>query len=128
MDQLLKCPECGTRFIWTTGEQAAETRPALCPMCRRLAPPSGRQRGVVKWFSRAKGYGFITPVEGSEVFLHKSGLAEAQPLPRAGQLVEFALGHGPRGVQAEQATILESPAEQASSPVQTRFDSREKPC
>jgi cold shock protein len=108
MDQLLKCSECGTTFVWTDGEQPDETRPAVCPMCRRLAPGPGRRRGVVKWFSRAKGYGFITPVEGADVFVHKSALAEGLPYPRAGQLVEFTVGHGPRGAQAEGLAVLEA--------------------
>jgi CspA family cold shock protein len=107
-DQLIKCAECGTTFVWTTGEQVAETRPPHCPMCRRLAPGPGRRRGVVKWFSRAKGYGFITPAEGADVFVHKSALTVGQPYPRAGQLVEFAVGHGPRGAQAEELTVLEA--------------------
>ena len=107
MDELLKCSECGTTFVWTTSEQEAGGKPPFCPMCRRLAPGTGRRRGVVKWFSRAKGYGFITPVEGTDVFVHKSALAEGQQYPRAGQLVEFTVGHGPRGAQAEGLTVLE---------------------
>ncbi len=74
-------------------------------MCRRLAPASGRQRGIVKWYSRGKGYGFITTVQGADVFLHKSVLREGQA-PCAGQLVEFALAQGPRGIQAENLEIL----------------------
>ena len=62
-------------------------------MCRRIAPAAGRQRGIVKWYSRGKGYGFITTVQGADVFLHKSALAEGQS-PCAGQLVEFALSEG----------------------------------
>ena len=107
MDQLVKCSECGTTFVWTAAEPAAETPPAFCPMCRRLAPGPGRRRGVVKWFSRAKSYGFITPIEGADVFVHKSALAEGLPCPRAGQLVEFTVGRGPRGAQAEGLAVLE---------------------
>jgi CspA family cold shock protein len=110
-DQLIKCSECGTVCVWTAGEQAAGSKPELCPMCRRLAPTAGQRRGVLKWFSRAKGYGFITPVEGPEIFVHKSGLVEGQPLPRAGQLVEFTLAHGPRGAQAEQLVVLDAPVD-----------------
>ena len=106
LDQLVKCSECGTPFVWTAGEDVAETKPALCPMCRRLAPGPGRRRGVVKWFSRAKGYGFITPIEGADVFVHKSALVEDQLYLRAGQLVEFTVGHGPRGAQAEGLVVL----------------------
>ena len=79
-------------------------------MCRRLAPAPGRQRGVIKWYSRAKGYGFITPVSGPEIFFHKSGLADSEAAPRVGQLVEFATGRGPRGMQAEGVVLLTPPA------------------
>jgi len=109
-DQVRSCASCGIAFVWTVYEQQrASTPPDLCPMCRKLAPGPGRLRGVVKWFSRARGYGFITPAEGPEVFLHRSGLAAGQPLPWAGQLVEFTLSHGPRGAQAEGTVILELP-------------------
>ncbi len=107
-DQVRRCVDCGISFVWTVYEQQRDPEPPeRCPMCRKLAPPAGRQRGLVKWFSRARGYGFITPAEGPEVFLHRSGLAADQPLPRAGQLVEFTLNHGPRGAQAEDTVILE---------------------
>ncbi len=109
-DQIIRCAECGVAFVWTDGEQQADAaRPVRCPACRRLAPAEGRQRGLVKWFSRAKGYGFVTATSGDDVFVHKSGLAEGQPLPRAGQLVEFSVGHGSRGAQAEALVVLEMP-------------------
>ncbi len=103
-----RCAVCGIDFIWASEEQAGNpTPPALCPMCRRLAPAAGRKRGLVKWFNHSKGYGFITPPDGPEVFAHKSGLAPGQPLPRAGQLVEFAVRSGTRGAQAEEVVVLE---------------------
>jgi CspA family cold shock protein len=74
-------------------------------MCHRLAPAAGRQRGIVKWYSRGKGYGFISPIEGPDVFLHKSGLRPDQA-PCVGQLVEFSITHGPRGIQASDVAIL----------------------
>jgi CspA family cold shock protein len=77
-------------------------------MCERIAPAPGRKRGIVKWYSRGKGYGFITGADGSDVFLHKTGLREEQA-PRAGQLVEFAIGHGPRGAQAVDVEALTAP-------------------
>ncbi len=112
-DRVRPCAACGITFVWTIYEQQRDPAPPdLCPMCRRLAPPAGRQRGLVKWFSRARGYGFITPADGPEVFLHRSGLAQGQPLPRAGQLVEFTLSRGARGIQAEDTVILELPPAQ----------------
>ncbi len=115
MDQVLRCVECGTDFLRTDEPAAGEQAdPVRCPMCQRLAPPLGRTRGVVKWFSRGKGYGFITPTEGDDVFLHKSGLGADSAFPRAGQLVEFSLGHGPRGAQAEAVQVLDLDVEVAA--------------
>ena len=106
-DVFVRCRECDVSFAWTVAEQAAGPRPDRCPMCRRLAPAPGRLRGVVKWFSRGKGYGFITPAAGPDVFLHKSGMAPDQPALRVGQLVEFDVTHTERGDQAERVSVLE---------------------
>jgi CspA family cold shock protein len=107
-DHLLQCAECNTQFVWTAGERRAGAPPVLCPGCRRLAPAPGRQRGVVKWYSRGKGYGFITPAQGADVFVHKSGLAGEPAALRVGQLVEFSVSHAARGAQAEQVVVLET--------------------
>lgn len=103
-DQIIKCTTCDTPFVWTRGE-GGDARPEYCPMCHKLAPAAGRLRGIVKWYSRGKGYGFITPAHGADVFLHKSGLRSGQ-VPCAGQLVEYAVTNGPRGVQATDVEIL----------------------
>jgi cold shock protein len=107
-DVLIPCADCGTPFAWTTAEQTAGAPPDLCPMCRRLVPAPGRGRGVVKWYSRAKGYGFITPTQGPDLFVHKSALDPARPALRAGQLVEFSRTTTERGVQAEEVSVLEA--------------------
>lgn len=107
-DLIRHCAECGVDFVWTIAEQAAGPQPVLCPGCRKLASPPGRQRGLVKWYSRGKGYGFITPITGADVFVHKSALVGEATSLRAGQLVEFGLSHGKRGVQAEQVAVLET--------------------
>ena len=106
-DMLMHCAECGVSFVWTTAEQASGVRPVLCPMCSRLAPAPGRSRGVVKWYSRAKGYGFITPTEGPDLFVHKSALPPDHPALRVGQLVEFSRTTTERGVQADDVMVLE---------------------
>jgi len=106
-DQLLTCAECGVTFAWTLYEQTSGPQPARCPACRLLVPADGRQRGVVKWFSRDRGYGFITPVAGPDLFVHRSGLAAGQAPLRAGQLVEFVQVTAERGAQAEQVQALD---------------------
>jgi cold shock protein len=114
-DRILRCNECGTSFIWAAEEQVEQTHPsALCPMCRRLAAPPGKHRGIIKWFNRSKGYGFITVTDGTEIFVHKNGLEEGQSLPRTGQLVQFAIASGPRGAQAAGLRILETPESEAT--------------
>ena len=60
-------------------------------------------RGNVKWFNDAKGYGFITPEDGSkDVFVHHSGI-EMQGFKSLteGQSVEFNIVQGQKGPAAE---------------------------
>ena len=58
--------------------------------------------GTVKWFSPEKGYGFITPDDGSaDVFVHFSAIAgEGYKNLDEGQKVEFETTSGPKGPQA----------------------------
>ncbi|MFT3796991.1 cold-shock protein [Microbacterium sp.] len=60
-------------------------------------------QGTVKWFNVEKGFGFITIAEGEDVFVHYSNI----DLPgfrvlEEGQLVEFRVGVGAKGPQAEE--------------------------
>jgi CspA family cold shock protein len=59
--------------------------------------------GVVKWFNAEKGYGFITVDEGGEdVFVHYSAIEMNGYRSLAeGQRVEFEVGTGAKGPQAE---------------------------
>ena len=65
-------------------------------------------RGTVKWFSDQKGYGFITPEDGSkDVFVHHSAVqGEGFKTLREGQSVEFEITQGPKGPQASNVTKL----------------------
>jgi CspA family cold shock protein len=58
-------------------------------------------KGVVKWFSNQKGYGFITTDSGSDVFVHHSVIkGEGYKTLNQGQQVEFEIINGPKGEQA----------------------------
>ncbi len=59
-------------------------------------------RGKVKWFSNQKGYGFITPESGNDVFVHHTAIqGEGYKTLEEGQEVDFEIENGPKGEQAK---------------------------
>jgi len=57
--------------------------------------------GVVKWFNRDRGYGFISPDDGSkDVFVHSTAIAATGQALEEGQRVEFEVTQGEKGPQA----------------------------
>jgi cold shock protein len=62
----------------------------------------GMATGTVKWFNDAKGYGFITPDDGSEdLFAHFSAInMSGFKTLKEGQKVSFDVVQGPKGKQA----------------------------
>ena len=65
------------------------------------------EKGRVKWFSEAKGYGFIEREEGDDVFVHYTAInAEGFRTLQEGQEVEFEVVQGTKGPQAENVTIV----------------------
>ena len=63
--------------------------------------------GTVKWFSNQKGYGFITPEEGDDVFVHHAEIqGEGYKSLEEGQKVEFEIANGPKGDQAKNVVKL----------------------
>lgn len=62
--------------------------------------------GTVKWFNESKGFGFITPEDGTkDVFVHFSAIAsEGFRTLNEGQQVNFDVEDGPKGPQAVNVT------------------------
>ncbi|MBI1802139.1 MAG: cold-shock protein [Chloroflexi bacterium] len=57
--------------------------------------------GTVKWFNRVKGFGFITPDSGEDVFVHYTNIrGEGYRNLDEGDKVEFNVVQGPKGLQA----------------------------
>ena len=63
--------------------------------------------GTVKWFNESKGFGFITPDDGSkDVFVHFSAIAsEGFRTLAEGQKVSFNVEDGPKGPQATNVQV-----------------------
>ena len=65
-----------------------------------------REKGTVKWFNEAKGYGFIQRSNGSDVFVHFSAIqGDGYRTLEEGVEVEFELEEGPKGPKALNVTV-----------------------
>jgi CspA family cold shock protein len=63
--------------------------------------------GTVKWFNADKGYGFIAPESGEDVFVHYSAIQmNGYRVLEEGQQVEFEVAQGPKGLQAANVRLL----------------------
>ena len=102
------------------GKQESEETQGFCSYCGQVhyAPSrkpslaskvcymSDRQSGTVKWFNDAKGFGFITPESGDDLFVHfraiqGTGFKSLQE----GQRVTFVVTKGQKGLQAEEVQV-----------------------
>lgn len=61
-----------------------------------------KEKGLVKWFNAAKGYGFIQRSSGEDVFVHYTAIQmNGYRTLDNGAEVEFEVKQGPKGLQAE---------------------------
>jgi CspA family cold shock protein len=66
-----------------------------------------RERGTVKWFNDAKGYGFIARENGEDVFVHYSSIGgDGFRSLKEGQRVEFTVEKGRKGLAAVNVTAI----------------------
>jgi|SRR5690242_8173153 CspA family cold shock protein len=98
------------------GQRWGASSDALQNLCGEFAPlkplihsfqrscvMSDRQSGTVKWFNDAKGFGFISPESGDDLFVHFRAIqGDGFKSLQEGQKVTFVAVKGPKGMQADQ--------------------------
>ena len=66
--------------------------------------------GKVKWYDADKGFGFLSQVDGPDVYVHSDALPAGTAALKPGTRVEFGIAQGRRGDQALQVRVLDAPA------------------
>lgn len=80
-------------------------------------------KGTVKWFNAQKGYGFITNLEGNDVFVHYSGLLmDGFKSLDEGQSVEFDVIDAEKGKQAVNVTVVSKEDLKMNRTVRTEWE------
>ena len=112
--------DCGNPHLTSFLLQPKELHATIAEVFERPGPPGNvtgtsrprrewnrrrlvvREKGVVKWFNAAKGYGFIQRASGEDVFVHFSAIQmSGYRTLEEGAEVEFEVKRGPKGLQAE---------------------------
>lgn len=67
-----------------------------------------KEKGTVKWFNSAKGYGFLECDSGGDIFVHFSAIiADGFRTLKEGQRVEFVVGDSDKGPQAQDVVVVD---------------------
>lgn len=65
------------------------------------------ERGTVKWFNAAKGFGFISRNGGEDVFVHfRAIVGDGYKTLNEGDSVQFEIEQGPKGLQAKNVSVV----------------------
>lgn len=62
--------------------------------------------GIIKWYDRRKGYGFISVSNGNDVFVHYSNLSEEGTVLYEGDVVSFEMMPGEKGPRADKVSVI----------------------
>jgi CspA family cold shock protein len=97
---------CEARETPTAGARGKPARPRSAQLTRSFGKMA--TTGTVKWFNDEKGYGFITPEDGSkDCFVHHSAIqGQGFKSLAEGERVEFEVVDGPKGPAAENVVRL----------------------
>lgn len=92
-------------FIKDSGTTASTGQTASTKA--KSQPEGDRESGKVKWFNFSKGFGFITRDQGDDIFVHyRSIRGKGRRTLYEGQVVEFLVTEGEKGLQAEDVEII----------------------
>src|ERR1700724_2955350 len=117
--EALQRPKGLQAFRVLSMDDSPAIHPAQMPAQRThvmVAPTSGLERAMVKWFNRLRGFGFLTRGEGTpDIFVHmetlrRYGMTELRP----GQFVLVRYGPGPKGMMAAEVRPESGPLGPAS--------------
>ncbi len=95
------------RYIPLPQKSSHPARKGVFSFFAGVSKMSDRQTGTVKWFNDAKGFGFITPESGPDLFVHFRAIqGNGFKSLQEGQKVTFVAVQGQKGMQADQVQAL----------------------